>query len=78
MRDERIIFSGSGRTRIGCVKTHSKYLATWSLSIWTHVAISVEDVDELLLPNGADHDDPPLWIHRQILPRHDPIATGLA
>ena len=44
----------------------------------THIRVSVEDVDELLLLDGADHDCPPLGIDRQVLPRHDPPAAGLA
>ena len=44
----------------------------------THVGVPVEDVDELLLLDGADHDGPPLRVDRQVLPRHDPPAAGLA
>ena len=37
-----------------------------------YLCVSVEDVDELLLLDGADHDGPALGVDGQVLPRHDP------
>jgi hypothetical protein len=40
-----------------------------------YLSVPVEDVDELLLLNGADHDGATLGVNCQILTRHNPAVT---
>ena len=44
----------------------------------TYLRVSVENIDELLLLDGRDHDGATLGIDGQVLARHDSTTSGLA